>query len=99
LLYIPCEITLGKYQDQLLQLEDKLESGLYCKLTDKLLYDSSVEYLPLYDMIANLISINEVQAENGDLRLMKNLVWKYDALPHALICGVTGDGKAYFDYH
>ena len=29
LLHIRCEITLGKYQDQLLRLEDKLESGLY----------------------------------------------------------------------
>src|SRR5699024_12777332 len=29
LLHILCEISLGKYQDQLLRLEDKLESGLY----------------------------------------------------------------------
>ena len=39
LLHIRCEITLGKYQDQLLRLEDKLESGLYCELTDKTLHD------------------------------------------------------------
>lgn len=96
LLHIQCEITLGKYQDQLLQLEDKLESGLYCELTDKLLYDGYVEYTLLYDIIANRISIEEVQAENGGLRLMKNLVWEYDALPHALICGGTGGGKTYF---
>lgn len=96
LLHIQCEITLGKYQDQLLQLEDKLESGLYCELTDKLLYDGYVEYTLLYDMIANRISIEDVQAENGGLRLMKNLVWEYDALPHALICGGTGGGKTYF---
>ena len=38
LLHIRCEITLGKYQDQLLRLEDKLESGLYCELTDKTLH-------------------------------------------------------------
>lgn len=96
LLHIQCEITLGKYQDQLLSLEDKLESGLYCELTDKLLYDGYVEYTLLYDMIANRISIEEVRAENGGLRLMKNLVWEYDALPHALICGGTGGGKTYF---
>lgn len=96
LLFIQCEITLGKYQDQLLSLEEKLESGLYCELTDKLLYDGYVEYTLLYDMIANRISINEVQVENGGLRLMKNLVWEYDALPHALICGGTGGGKTYF---
>ena len=27
---------------------------------------------------------------------MKNLVWEYDSLPHALICGGTGVGKTYF---
>lgn len=66
-------------------MEDKLESGLCCELTDKLLYDGYVEYTLLYDMIANRISIEDVQAENGGLRLMKNLVWEYVALPHFLI--------------
>ena len=47
-------------------------------------------------MIANCITIDEVKAENGGLRLMKNLTWEYDALPHALICGGTGGGKTYF---
>mgnify|MGYP007047258190 CR=1 FL=1 len=53
LLHINCEITLGKYQDQLLSLEKKLESGLYCELTDKILHDSYIEYTLLYDTIAN----------------------------------------------
>ncbi|WP_431834318.1 hypothetical protein [Faecalibacillus faecis] len=44
LLHIRVEITLGKYQEQLLNLERKLESGLYCELTDKELKDSYVEY-------------------------------------------------------
>ena len=63
LLLILCEITLGKYQEQLLSLEDKLESGLYCELTDKTLHDGYIEYTLLYDMIANRISIDEVIAE------------------------------------
>ncbi|MCP8382336.1 FtsK/SpoIIIE domain-containing protein [Clostridioides difficile] len=96
LLHIRCEISLGKYQDQLLRLEDKLESGLYCELTDKTLHDGYMEYTLLYDMIANRITIDEVRAEHGGLRLMKNLVWEYDALPHALIAGGTGGGKTYF---
>ena len=96
LLHIRCEITLGKYQDQLLRLEDKLESGLYCELTDKTLHDGYIEYTLLYDMIANRITIDEVRAENGSLKLMNNLVWEYDALPHALIAGGTGGGKTYF---
>lgn len=96
MIHIQCEISLGKYQDQLLRLEDKLESGLYCELTDKTLHDGYIEYTLLYDMIANRITINEVKAENSGLRLMKNLVWEYDTLPHALICGGTGGGKSYF---
>ena len=43
LIQIRVEITLGKYQDQLLHLEKKLESGLYCELKDKELKDSYVE--------------------------------------------------------
>lgn len=96
LLTILVQISLGKYQDQLLKLEKKLESGLYCELVDKELKDSYVEYTLLYDMIANRISIEEVVAERGALRLMKNQVWAYDSLPHMLIAGGTGGGKTYF---
>lgn len=93
---IRVEITMGKYQDQLLHLEKKLESGLYCELTDKELKDSCVEYTLLYDLIADRIDISEVKAEDGKLRLMKNLYWGYDRLPHMLIAGGTGGGKTYF---
>ena len=96
LLYIQCEISMGKYQEQLLNLEDKLESGLYCEMTDKVLHDGYIEYTLLYDMVANRISIEEVKVEHGGLKLMKNLIWEYDALPHALIAGGTGGGKTYF---
>jgi energy-coupling factor transporter ATP-binding protein EcfA2 len=95
-LRIQVGITLGKYQDQLLHLEKKLESGLYCELTDKVLRDSFVEYMLLYDMIANRIGIDEVKAEHGALKLMKNVMWKYDSLPHMLIAGGTGSGKSWF---
>ena len=96
LLHICVEITLGKYQEQLLNLERKLESGLYCELTDKELKDSYVEYTLLYDTIANRISIEDVQAKDGRLRLMENVWWEYDKLPHMLIAGGTGGGKTYF---
>ncbi|MFA8995888.1 FtsK/SpoIIIE domain-containing protein [Clostridioides difficile] len=96
LIHILAEITLGKYQDQLLHLEKKLETGLYCELVSKELKDSFVEYVLLYDTIANRITIDEVQAADGSLRLMKNVYWEYDKLPHMLIAGGTGGGKTYF---
>ena len=96
LIHIQAEITLGKYQEQLLHLEKKLETGLYCELVSKELKDSFVEYVLLYDTIANRITIDEVQAAHGSLKLMANVSWEYDKLPHMLIAGGTGGGKTYF---
>lgn len=73
LLYIRTEITLGKYQDLRLHLERKLETDSYCELVSKELKDSYVEYVLLYDTIANRITIDEVQAVHSSLRLMKNI--------------------------
>ena len=42
LLSIRFQISLEKYQDQLLKLEKKLESGLYYELVEKELKDSYV---------------------------------------------------------
>lgn len=96
LLHIQVEITMGRYQEPLLHLETKLESGLYCELVSRELRDGFVLYMLLYDMVANRIPISEVKAENGRLRLMENVWWEYDTLPHMLIAGGTGGGKTYF---
>ncbi len=79
-----------------MHLETKLESGLYCELVSRELRDGYVEYTLLYDMVANRIPIAEAKAEGGCLRLMKNVWWEYDTLPHMLIAGGTGGGKTYF---
>src|SRR5690625_3792190 len=96
MIHIQVEITLGKYQEPLLNLEKKLESGLYCELVSKELHDSYIEYILFYDMIANRISIDEAIAQKGSLKLMKSMDWEYDKLPHMLIAGGTGGGKTYF---
>lgn len=96
LLHITAEITLGKFQEPLLHLENKLESGLYCELVSRELLDGFVEYTLLYDMIANRIPISEVCVEHGKMRLMQNTYWEFDSLPHMLIAGGTGGGKTYF---
>lgn len=96
LIHINVEITMGKYQDQLLQLEKKLETGLFCELVDKELKESYIEYTLLYDTIASRIAIDEVIAKDGRLKLMDNIYWAYDSLPHMLIAGGTGGGKTYF---
>ncbi len=96
LIHISVEITLGKYQDQLLKLENKLETGLFCELVSKELKDSYIEYNLLYDTIANRISIEDVVVQNGSMKLMSNVSWSFDSLPHMLIAGGTGGGKTYF---
>lgn len=96
IIHINVEITMGKYQNQLLQLEKKLETGLYCELVDKELRDSYIEYTLLYDTIASRITIDEAVADAGRLKLMESIYWEYDSLPHMLISGGTGGGKSYF---
>ena len=65
-------------------------------MVSKELKDSFVEYVLLYDTIANRITIDEVQAAHGGLKLMTNVSWEYDKFPHILIAGGTGGGKIYF---
>jgi len=96
LITVTVEIMLSSYQEQILRLEKKLESGLYCELVDKELQDSFINYTLLYDTIANRITIDEAIADKGSLWLMKNVYWEYDKLPHMLIAGGTGGGKTYF---
>lgn len=96
MIYITVKLTMGKYQEQLLNLEKKLETGLFCECIMKELKEYYMEYTFLYNMLDNRISIDEVECKDGKLKLMKNLWWNYDAMPHMLCIGGTGGGKTYF---
>lgn len=72
LVHIHVENTLSKYQDQLLQTEKKLGTALYCELVDKIFKDSYLEYILLYDINANRIGINDIVAENSQLKLRES---------------------------
>lgn len=96
MIYVIVNITMGKYQDQILNLEKKLETGLYCECIMKELKESYIEYTFLYNMLENRISIDDIEFKEGKLKLMKNVWWDYDSMPHMLCVGGTGGGKTYF---
>ena len=95
-IYVTVKISMGKYQDKLLTLEEKLETGLNCELVKKDTRDIWVKYEFLTRVEKSRIGIQDVKAENGELNLMQHISWKYDKLPHMLISGDTGSGKTIF---
>ena len=95
-LTVNVEVTMGRYQEQLLNLQKQLEPALYCELIEEQLHEFYKEYTFLFDVVRNRISIEDVIVKNGKMLLMKGVWWEFDSLPHALIIGGTGGGKTYF---
>lgn len=95
-IHINVEIPMGRFQEQFLNLHEKLETGIFCELIEDEMHEFYKEYVFLYDVICNRIGIEDVKVERGRILLMNGLWWEFDALPHALIVGGTGGGKTYF---
>lgn len=95
-LSVSVRITMGRYQDQFLHLEKKLEAGLFCELVTRESKEPYIEYNFLYDTVSYRVEISEVKAKGGSMNLMQTVAWEYDELPHMLIAGGTGSGKTYF---
>ena len=95
-IYVTVKISMGKYQEALLHLEEKLETGLSCELIEKDVRDIWVRYTFLNDVEKNRLSIDDVTAQDGRMKLMRHIVWEYDSMPHMLVAGGTGGGKTYF---
>lgn len=95
-IHISVKITMGRFQEQLMKLEKKIESGLFCELVDKVANDPYLDYEFFYDLAKTRISIDEVNVKNGRMELMKFFYWSFDSLPNMLISGGIGSGKSYF---
>lgn len=95
-IYLTVQISMGRYQEHLLQLEEKIGTGLDCELAAKETKGSRCFYEFITDVENERIGISDVRAEHGRLVLMRHIVWDYDRVPHALIAGGTGSGKTFF---
>lgn len=92
-LFITVKITMGKYQDKLLHLENKLETGLACELIEKNMQNVYLCYTFLQGVEENRIPIEAVRLKDGRMQLMKHIYWDINKMPHMLISGGTGGGK------
>ena len=96
LIEVYIRLKAGRDLRQILNLENDLEVLLFGGLLEKENLRNYVKYTFLYDTINSRIGINDCICENGKLKLMDNIYWEYDSLPHMLISGGTGSGKSYF---
>lgn len=94
-LYIRFPTDGSSYQDQFLEIANSLEVTLYSELVSKVREEGYICYQFIYAISRDRLSINDLAAKNGTLRLMKRSEWKYDKMPHMLISGGTGAGKTY----
>ena len=94
-IYITVKINMGKYQEQLLHLESKIETGLDCEVVEANYQHKWMYYTFFCDPEQNRISIDQMIAQDGSVRFMNHILWDYDRHPHALIVGDTGSGKTY----
>jgi len=89
-------LDMSRYQKRFMNLSDELENGLFCTVTDKIGEEDYICYELMYDVEKQRINIDDVEVENGKMKLMKHIFWEFDSQPHMLISGGTGSGKTFF---
>lgn len=95
-IYISVKITMGKFQEQMLTLDKKIETGLFCEFIEFKKSEPYYDYMFYYNIADTRINISELEVYRGSVELMKGFAWNFNKLPHALIVGGTGSGKTYF---
>ena len=95
-IHIIVAVTMGKFQDHILNLEERIESGLFCELVSKTVDDPHINYTFSRNLEHLRIGIDDVTISNGSIKLMKGYAWEYDEFPHILVSGGIGSGKSYF---
>ena len=93
---ITVAIDAGRYDKELIEIEERLEINLYSELMGKLFMDGYMEYTLFCDLLTSRIGIEDVVVKKGKMKLMENLYWTFDKLPHMLLVGGTGGGKSYY---
>lgn len=95
-IYVRLSMDMSRFQDRFLNVGKDLENGLFCDLVDREVEENFVVFKLLYDASKKRIPIQDVTVQNGSMKLMDEVYWSFDKLPHMLIAGGTGGGKTYF---
>lgn len=86
----------SRYHEQFLRIGPVLEQMYVADIIDVTREIGRTTYTLLIGSGTNRITINEVTVSGSAIRLMRDLWWNFDAVPHMLIAGGTGGGKSYF---
>ena len=95
-IYLLVGLTMGKAQDKLLQLQNKIETGLFCEFINFTAKEPYYEYTFYCNLDKARLSVEDIFIKKSSIEFMKGFCWNYDKRPHALIVGGTGSGKTYF---
>lgn len=97
-IYVRYPLDLSHFQQQFLKKGKELEQAFKMDLMEENREEGFICFKFLYDVKIYRINIQDMIVKDGQVPLMKNILWDIDSVPHALIVGGTGGGKAFVIY-